>query len=200
MDAETRARIFEPFFSTKEKGRGTGLGLSTVYGIVSQSGGHIRVDSEPGSGTSVRIWWPREQEAISPAARLVKTRSAGGTETILLVEDQETVRRFAKMVLTRGGYRVLEAAHGEQAMDVAKGTDEAIDLVLTDAVMPGMSLGSLIAGLDAVQPNSKTLIMSGYTSEAVVRRGISQADIPFLQKPFTGSTLLSKVREVLDAT
>jgi PAS domain S-box-containing protein len=200
MDAETRARVFEPFFSTKEKGRGTGLGLSTVYGIVSQSGGHIRVDSEPGSGTSVRIWWPRVEEAISPPARVVKTRAAGGTETILLVEDQDTVRGFAKTVLTRGGYRVIEAAHGEQAMDVAKGTDEAIHLVLTDAVMPGMSLASLIAGLDVVQPNSKTLIMSGYTSEAVARRGISQSDIPFLQKPFTGSTLLSKVREVLDAT
>jgi nitrogen-specific signal transduction histidine kinase/CheY-like chemotaxis protein len=199
MDAETRGRIFEPFFSTKEKGRGTGLGLSTVYGIVTQSGGHIRVDSEPGHGTSVRIWWPRVDDAISPPERRMTARPAGGSETILLVEDQETVRRFAKTVLTRGGYRVLEAAHGEEAMDVATGADESIDLVLTDAVMPGMSLSSLIAGLDAVQPNSKTLIMSGYTSEAVVRRGISQSDIPFLQKPFTGSTLLSKVREVLDA-
>ena len=198
MDAETRSRIFEPFFSTKEKGGGTGLGLSTVFGIVSQSGGHIRVDSEPGNGTSVRIWWPRADEAIGPPVRQVKSRSAGGTETILLVEDQETVRRFAKTVLTRGGYRVLEAAHGEQAMDLATGTDEPIDLVLTDAVMPGMSLSSLIAGLDAVQPNSKTLIMSGYTSETAVRHGISQSDLPFLQKPFTGSTLLSKVREVLD--
>jgi PAS domain S-box-containing protein len=200
MDAETRGRVFEPFFSTKEKGKGTGLGLSTVYGIVSQSGGHIRIDSEQGHGTSVRISWPRVDDAISPPERRVKSRAAGGTETILLVEDQETVRRFAKTVLTRGGYRVIEAAHGEEAMGMATRGDEAIDLVLTDAVMPGMSLSSLIAGLDAAQPHSKTLIMSGYTSEAIVRRGISQSEIPFLQKPFTGSSLLTKVREVLDAT
>ncbi len=201
MDDDTRGRIFEPFFTTKEKGRGTGLGLSTVYGIVKQNGGDIRVDSEPGRGATFTIWLPRVDDEISPVDTHDRPRSLGGKETILLVEDEETVRRLVKTMLTRQGYRVLEAGNGEEAMEVATRTPaETIDLVLTDGVMPGMALSSLIAGLRSVRPQAKTLIMSGYTSEAIVRRGILESDIPFIQKPFNGNSLISKVREVLDAS
>jgi CheY-like chemotaxis protein len=199
IDAGTRARIFEPFFTTKEKGRGTGLGLSTVYGIVKQSGGYIKVDSEPGNGASFTIWLPRVDEAISPRD-LRSARPLGGKETILLVEDEQSVRGLVRTVLARQGYRVLEASNGQEAIRIATSTDEAIDLVLTDAVMPGMTVSRLIADLRDVRPHAKTLIMSGYTSEAMARRGILESDIPFIPKPFTGNILLSKIREVLGAT
>ena len=199
MDVATRARIFDPFFTTKEQGSGTGLGLSTVYGIVKQSGGYIWVYSEPGRGASFKVFLPRVYEEVGLVESVAIPRPLRGKETVLLVEDDDAVRRLAQSALTRQGYRVLEATNAEQAMRILEESDKAIDLVLTDAVMPGMGVGELIAGLRSLRPQAKTLLMSGYTSEAMVRRGISQSAMPFLAKPFTPNSLVSKVREVLDS-
>jgi PAS domain S-box-containing protein len=199
MDAETRARIFEPFFTTKEKGRGTGLGLSTVYGIVKQSGGYIWVDTEPGLGAGVKIYLPRVDLEVSRIQPTDLPRSLSGKETILLVEDEEAVRRLTSSVLSRHGYTVLEACNGEEAMRIAAEGDGGIDLVLTDGVMPGMAVGDLVAGIRSARPQATILVMSGYTGEAIIRRGILELDIPFLEKPFTSTALLRKVRDVLDA-
>jgi PAS domain S-box-containing protein len=199
MDAETRARIFEPFFTTKEKGRGTGLGLSTVYGIVKQSGGYIWVDSEVGLGASIKIHLPRVDQEVSRIQSTDSPPLLSGKETILLVEDEEAVRRLTRIVLSRHGYTVLEACNGEEAMHIAAKGDEVIDLVLTDGVMPGMTVGDLVAGIRSTRPRATILLMSGYTGEAIIRRGILESDIPFLEKPFTSTALLRKVREVLDA-
>ncbi|MEX2272613.1 MAG: PAS domain S-box protein [Vicinamibacterales bacterium] len=198
MDEDTRARVFEPFFSTKEKGYGTGLGLSTVYGIVRQSGGEISIDSEPGRGTRVRIWLPRVDEAVSRVEPDHVAHPAGGTETILLVEDEPSVRRLTSNMLARRGYRVLEATTGEEAVAIAARFDAAIDLILTDAVMPGMPLSKLIAEMRSARPEAKLMVISGHTTEVIVRRGIMDSDIPFLQKPFTSQILLRRVRDILD--
>jgi PAS domain S-box-containing protein len=199
IDAMTRARIFEPFFTTKEKGRGTGLGLSTVYGIVKQSGGYVWVDSETGQGATFRVYLPRVDQDVGPLQSPDVSRPLSGTETILLVEDEESVRRLARTVLSGEGYTVLEACNGDEAMLVAANGGDAIDLVLTDGVMPGMSVGNLLSGLRSTRPQAAILLMSGYTGEEIVRRGILESDMPFLEKPFTAASLLRKVREVLDA-
>ena len=199
MDAKTRARIFEPFFTTKEKGYGTGLGLSTVYGIVKQSGGYVWVDSEPGSGASFQIFFPRVDEMADRVESSVLPRRSIGKETILLVEDEDAVRRLAKIVLSRQGYTVLEARNGEEAVRMATESGGAVDLVLTDGVMPGMPIREMVAGLRSVLPDARMLLMSGFTEETFVRRGILESDIPFLEKPFTSDVLLRKVREVLDS-
>lgn len=197
MDVATRLRIFEPFFSTKPQGVGTGLGLSMVYGILKQSGGHVTVDSKPGYGSTFAIWLPKVDEEMSPVAEEEAVLPARGNATILLVEDDDTVRRLARTVLTREGYTILEAPNGDEALRLAARTREHIDLVVSDGMMPGITVGAMIAGLRAARPNAKVLIMSGYTSEEFLRRGILDAEIPFLQKPFTNQTLLAKVREVL---
>lgn len=197
MDAATRLRIFEPFFSTKPHGVGTGLGLSTVYGILKQSGGHVTVDSEPGYGSTFAIWLPKVDEEMSPVAKEEAVWPARGNETILLVEDDDTLRRLARTVLTRQGYTILEAANGDEALRLAARTREHIDLVVSDGMMPGITVGAMIAELRAARPNAKVLIMSGYTSEVIIRRGILDAELPFLQKPFTNQALLAKVRDVL---
>jgi two-component system, cell cycle sensor histidine kinase and response regulator CckA len=199
MDEETQARIFEPFYTTKTSGKGTGLGLSTVYGIVKQSGGNIWVYSEIGRGTTFKIYLPRTSESGSPV-RPIKAEATDlrGTETILLVEDEDPVRALAGKVLRGLGYQVLEAKLGRQALDIAAAHDDVIDLLLTDVVMPEYSGSELSRKLAQSRPAIKVLYMSGYTDEAVIHHGVLAANIAYLQKPFTPDVLAAKVREVID--
>ena len=198
MDKETQARIFEPFFTTKEKGKGTGLGLSTVYGIIKQSGGYILVQSEPEHGTTFRIYLPRVEESAEPLGTVRITRPQhGGSETILLVEDEESVRQLVRETLEGKGYKVLEAANGEAALQIATHHAGPIDMLITDVVMPGMSGKELSARLCATHPQTKVLYLSGYTEDAIVHEGVLEAGTAFLQKPFTLQTLSRRVREVL---
>jgi signal transduction histidine kinase len=196
---EVRTHLFEPFFTTKEPGKGTGLGLATVYGIVQQSGGFIDVYSAVGQGTTFRIHLPRCEDAGSlPAPAAKPLLSAHGTETILLVEDQDEVRCLAEQALSMNGYAVLGAGSGSVALEIARRHDGPIHLVVTDVVMPYMSGRELTARLADLRPETKVLYISGYTDDAVVRHGILSADANFLQKPFTPQGLARKVREVLD--
>jgi two-component system cell cycle sensor histidine kinase/response regulator CckA len=200
MDAKTVSHIFEPFFTTKEPGQGTGLGLSTVYGIVTQSGGHIEVTSEPGRGTIFMIYLPRVAEAgaVEPwALRPAKTQHGG--ETILVVEDEAKVRLATREILQLAGYRVLEAGSGEEAMRVSERYAGPIHLLLSDVVMSGMSGPEVAQQLVGVRPAMQVLYMSGYPAEAIVHRGLERLSRAFLQKPFTLEALAYKVREVLDA-
>ncbi len=200
MDAGTRARLFEPFFTTKEQGRGTGLGLATVYGIVKQSGGYIWVDSERGRGTSFTLYLPRVDAAASAAAQPAASRAAAaGEETILLVEDDQAVRDLCRRTLTGQGYRVLEAANGAEALRVAAEHHGPLDLLLTDIVMPGMNGRELAEALAATRPDTLCLFVSGYTEDSAVRHGAETSGLTFLQKPFSPTTLLGRVRDVLDA-
>jgi len=199
MDPQTRSRIFEPFFTTKSPGKGTGLGLSTVYGIVKQSGGSIETYSEPGRGTSFKVYLPRALEAEKAVAREARPAPLGGSEMVLLVEDEEAVRRLARLVLEKRGYAVLEAGSAEDAQSIVAGHAGAIDLLLTDSVMPGMSGPDLAGNLRSTRPELKVLFMSGYTDDAIVRHGLLTASEAFLQKPFTPEGLARKVREVLDS-
>jgi len=199
MDAQTRTRIFEPFFTTKEPGKGTGLGLATVYGIIKQSDGEIAVSSEPGKGTSFKIFLPAS--AIAPNAWPVpQARSAtrGGSETILLAEDDETVRRMVSRALQACGYTVLEARHAAEALALSERYEQPIDLLVTDVVMPQMSGRVLAERLTLLRPQLKVLFISGYMDDAVVRHGLLAAEVHFLPKPFSLSVLVAKVRGVLD--
>jgi two-component system cell cycle sensor histidine kinase/response regulator CckA len=199
MDEETKARLFEPFFTTKEKGKGTGLGLSTVYGIVKQSGGNIWVYSELGQGTVFKIYLPRELDATAEAVKVMSTPKACiGTETILLVEDEEALRKVAKRALDAVGYKVLIAADGDEALLVSEQYAGDIHLLLTDVVMPGMSGRALAQELLKTRPDLKVLYMSGYTDNAIVHHGVLDAGTHFMGKPFTAADLTQKVREVLD--
>ena len=199
MDEQTRERIFEPFFTTKEVGKGTGLGLATVYGIVKQSGGFIEVDSEPGQGSTFSIFIPVVDE---PAGRLttpmLSTEASRGTETVLLAEDAPGVRAAARQILERYGYSVLEAPSAQAALDVAARHAGLIHLLLTDVVMPEMSGRRLADRFSGLRPDARVLYMSGYTDDAVVRHGVQDESMAFLQKPFTPQTLARKVRQVLD--
>ncbi|TLY23306.1 MAG: response regulator [Nitrospirae bacterium] len=200
MDKQTQARIFEPFFTTKEEGKGTGLGLSTVYGIVKQSGGNIWVYSEPGRGTTFRIYLPRIEgvaEAIVPGK--AQEPLPRGSETLLLVEDDAGVRKLAKTTLQTQGYTVLEAAQGEDAVRLSGQHEGLIHLMVTDMVMPEMSGRELAERLKPLRPNMKVLLTSGYTGKAMLHHGELDPGMAFLQKPFTPQTLARKVREVLDA-
>jgi two-component system, cell cycle sensor histidine kinase and response regulator CckA len=200
MDAATRAHLFEPFFTTKPVGKGTGLGLATVYGIVKQSGGYIWVDSEPGRGTVFAIFLPRTSGTPEPTASPQSPAPpARGTETILLVEDEESVRTLSHRALSRLGYQVLAAPGGADALRVAERHGGPIHLVLTDVVMPGIGGRELVRQLAAVRPGTKVLYISGYSNEAIARHGVLDPGTAFLQKPFTPDGLASKVREVLDA-
>jgi two-component system cell cycle sensor histidine kinase/response regulator CckA len=198
MSKETQAQIFEPFFTTKEKGKGTGLGLSTVYGIVKQSGGYVFVQSEPDRGSAFRIYLPRVDD---PAETHGPTKTAqeatNGSETVLLVEDEESVRQLVKETLAAKGYRVLEAENGKAGLEVAQGFDGKIDMVITDVVMPGMSGRELAKQLVAQRPGTKVLYLSGYTEDSVVQQDVLGSGASFLQKPFTLQTLAKKVREIL---
>ena len=198
MDKETQLRIFEPFFTTKEKGKGTGLGLSTVYGIIKQSGGYVLVQSEPGQGTTFRIYLPRVEDALEPVGTAGTSSSQnGGSETVLLVEDEESVRQLVRETLESKGYKVLEADNGEAALRIVSNYSDKIDMLITDVVMPGMSGRELSARLCASRPQTKVLYLSGYTEDAIGHEGVVDPDTAFLQKPFTLQMLSRKVREVL---
>ena len=200
MDDETLAHIFEPFFTTKEMGKGTGLGLSTVYGIVQQSGGSVWVYSEVGRGTTFKVYLPRVGEDAREYRRSASPEeSARGTETILLAEDDELVRRLAREVLEMYGYGVLEAANGGAALLICERHAGPIDLLVTDAIMPEMSGRELSERLSSLRPRMKVLYMSGYADTAVVHQGVLDEWANFIQKPFTPDALTRKVRELLDA-
>jgi PAS domain S-box-containing protein len=198
MDRVTQARIFEPFFTTKERGKGTGLGLSIVFGIVQQSGGSVWVYSEPGKGTSFKLYFPRVDGAVDEVRSTVRPATLRGTETVLLVEDDEQVRAVARGILRRHGYHVLEASNGGEAMLLCEGHARPIHLLVSDVVMPHMSGPELARRLAQIRPEMKVLCMSGYTDDSIVRHGVMDSDIAYLQKPLTPETLTRKVREVLD--
>lgn len=197
MDEETRAHIFEPFFTTKPEGKGTGLGLSTVYGIVKQSGAAITVDSGVGRGTSFRILFPRTGAELS-VPQLVP-RSREGTETLLLVEDDRSVRQLADRILGDRGYTVIPCSDGKDALRAFASAPEQIDIVVTDLIMPGMSGRELVQALRQIRPGVAALYVSGYTQDEIIRRGLHDPSVSFLQKPFTADELTNKVRAVLDA-
>ncbi|HKT88622.1 MAG TPA: PAS domain S-box protein [Candidatus Sulfotelmatobacter sp.] len=197
MDKETQSRIFEPFFTTKEKGKGTGLGLSTVYGIVKQSGGYVMVQSEVGQGTSFQIYLPQVEGDVETNAAPAPDAASGGSETILLVEDEESVRQLVRDTLSAKGYKVLEADSGEAGLAAADAHKGKIDLVISDVVMPGMSGRDLVKNLSKTRPETRVLYLSGYTEDAIVSDGSIESGTAFLQKPFSLLSLSRKVREVL---
>jgi CheY-like chemotaxis protein len=199
MDAETRSHIFEPFFTTKEKGKGTGLGLASVYGTVKQSGGHIWVYSEPGHGTTFKVYLPRIEDALEKVGKSESLPvSLRRTGTILLVEDEEAVRDLVRESLQQNGYTVLEAKDGTEALQISKRYKDPIHLLLTDVIMPGMNGRELAQGLASSHPDMKVLYMSGYTENAVVHDGVLDSGMALLQKPFTRDQLAKRVRELLD--
>jgi len=198
MDAETKARAFEPFFTTKEKGKGTGLGLSTVYGVVKQSGGYIDIYSSPGAGTTFKIYLPRVDEAIKAEAPVGTATSFTGSETILLAEDETSLRTLTRNTLELCGYKVLEAKDGVEALQVSDAYKGSIDLLLTDMVMPGMGGRALATELTRRRPEIRLAYMSGYTGQAVGSQGPVDPGSVFLLKPFTRELLTRKIREALD--
>jgi PAS domain S-box-containing protein len=199
MDAETQTRVFEPFFTTKEKGQGTGLGLAVVYGIVKQSGGHIVVESQPASGTTFTVYLPVTHEPLEqPQPRTLDRRSLRGSETVLLVEDEDVVRDFVTKVLTRYGYTVHATADAVCALTFAAEHRGRIDLVLTDVVLPQMSGRAVASELQRQHPEARVLYTSGFTEHGIVREGVLEGGIDFLPKPFTAQTLARRVRDLLD--
>jgi CheY-like chemotaxis protein len=198
MDPGTQSHIFDPFFTTKEIGKGTGLGLSTVYGIVKQSGGDIWVYSEPGRGTTFKVYLPRIEAGAAQIYQDAQEARLGGTETVLLVEDEPQVRNLAALVLRDVGYDVLEASSGEEALQIAEKHPGRIQLLLTDVVMPQMSGKELSVRMTRISPDIVVLFASGYTDDAVVHHGVLERDMDFIQKPFTPNALAKKVRQVLD--
>lgn len=199
MNEETKSRIFEPFFTTKEVGRGTGLGLATVYGIVKQSNGNIWVYSEPGKGTTFKIYFPQiSQDLESNVLPEIMNESLNGAETVLLVEDEKSLRNLAFAILVRRGYTVLEASNGEEAIKVSRKYNGTIHLMLTDVIMPLMNGRDLADRLKPERPDMHVLFMSGYTDEAIIRHGVLDSANEFIQKPFTPFNLARKIREILD--
>jgi CheY-like chemotaxis protein len=200
MDAATRARLFDPFFTTKARGKGTGLGLSIVYGVVTQSGGHIDVDSVAGRGTRFTIYLPRVEKAVVSHRSSAPRMPLQGSETVLLVEDEAEVRAAVLESLEMRGYTVLKARHGREALQICRQHEGPIHLLLTDVLMPQMTGPELAQHLAPLRPAMKVLYMSGYTSDALAQRQAADPGTPFLQKPFTPDALARKVRQVLDAS
>jgi CheY-like chemotaxis protein len=197
MDEATKSHVFEPFFTTKGVGVGTGLGLATVYGIVRQSGGSIEVYSEPGLGTSFKIYLPRVAETVAPGAPAESLVAPRGHETVLLAEDEPGVRPIIRTSLTSVGYNVLESENVDEAVQICRESEGQIHLLLTDVIMPKMSGRQLADLIVAMRPGMKVLYMSGFTDDLVVRHGVLEVSMAFLQKPFAPLTLAKKVREVL---
>ncbi|MCA9664368.1 MAG: PAS domain S-box protein [Myxococcales bacterium] len=198
MSAQTQARLFEPFFTTKELGRGTGLGLSTVYGIVEQSGGSIEVDSELGRGTSFKVYFPRVDAELAPKTGPGRRGYADGSETVLVVEDEKIVRTLASRLIARLGYNVLQAASGDEALKLVEKHDGTIDLLMTDVVMPGMNGRDLAERVVERLPHIKVLYSSGYTQDVIASHGVIDEDVRFIAKPYTLRSLAERIREVLD--
>lgn len=198
MDSEVMSHIFEPFFTTKEAGKGTGLGLATVYGIVKQSGGNIYVYSEPGLGTTFKVYLPRVTEEVGAEAAPARSKALRGAETILLVEDDDGMRGFALRALREAGYTVIEARNAEEAVKLCEDNAARINLILTDTIMPGLNGYELYGILSKRCPEMKVIFMSGYTDTELASASLAEEKLPFLQKPFGADALAGKVREVLD--
>jgi CheY-like chemotaxis protein len=199
MDEEIRSRIFEPFFTTKDRGSGTGLGLSTVYGIVKQSNGYVWVYSEPGHGTAFKIYFPRMKEKGVPEEKeQTPVGNLDGSETILIVEDDERLRFLAKKILQRHGYKILEFESGDEALEAIKAYEGPIHLLITDVVMPGMSGKETAENLQTLLPDVRVIYMSGYLDDTIVRHGILSPGVNFLEKPFSPKGLAGIVRKVLN--
>jgi CheY-like chemotaxis protein len=201
MEPATRARIFEPFFTTKEIGKGTGLGLSTVYGIIKQSNGHIDVESELGQGTTFKVYLPAVAETPEQHNDTTLPQPAvGGAEAILLVEDDPDLRELLARTLTRHGYQLVEAATGVEALQIIRDMTVPIDLLITDAVLPGLPGPAVAREAEILRPGIRVLFVSGYTDDAMLRLGLLNENQAFLQKPFGSAALLRKVRQQLDRT
>jgi CheY-like chemotaxis protein len=199
MSARVREKIFEPFFSTKPEGKGTGLGLATVYGIVEQNDGHIEVHSEQGEGTSLKVYFPRESRVIEKQRSEPRSESAGGDETVLLVEDEKSVYEMTMLLLQNLGYKVLSARSGEEALQIAERYKGTIDLLLTDVVMPRMNGRELAQRLAETRTDVKVLYTSGYAQNVIADHGILHDGVHFLAKPYTLTALAAHIRNVLES-
>jgi two-component system sensor histidine kinase EvgS len=199
IPADVKEKIFDPFFTTKETGKGTGLGLATVYGIVSQNNGFINVSSAPDRGATFKIYLPRTQAAEKLASVEAEREPAGGTETVLLVEDEAGILSLGQAILKQYGYTVLAAGSPQSALALAQRHPGAIDLLITDVVMPGMNGSGLSQSITAQRPGIKTLFMSGYTADVIAHRGVLDAGVNFIQKPFSMKDIAVKVRDALGA-
>jgi CheY-like chemotaxis protein len=198
MDEMTASQAFEPFFTTKERGKGTGLGLSMVYGIIKQSGGFIRVASELGKGTAIMVYLPRTEERCVPDKEAFPAESLRGEETVLVVEDEDSIRKLAVEVLEQHGYTVLSADDGEKALRIAAAHKGEIGLLLADVIMPRMGGRELYERLRKLRPGIKVLYVSGYTDDSIVRQRMLDPGIAFLQKPYTPKSLARKLKDVLN--